>query len=429
MRKKTKLLGLLFLLTVFLSLPSNTVCAAKLSNMSGKQIISTLKTNGFPIHSYNIYSTNKSDPNHLLGKPHQYKCKIDFQDRTYMDDDIECSGTVEIFKNSSDATRRRKYLKTIYDAVPSWSMRMYQYSNVLLRIDYSVASKRAKYYKNAFSDMSKGKTPRFPITINKKSKTIYPGKTYTLKHNILSKTAKWSSSNKKGATVSKAGKVTAKKKGTAVISAKFNGYTVKCKVTVKNPPVKINKEYLTLKMGESYTLKLLNTSKRATWISDNERVATVSANGKVTAKASGSTEITAFLGSYCYSCEVIVPQEGIAMPGITVSTINWEAVSSEVTFRIQNNTAHAIEIYKTAYAYDDDYELLKAMEMPYYYNKTILPGQQDDVNFVAYSSNNVIYNTQRITFFFDMDGVKYRCEAEYNYEYGQPYKFSYYREV
>ena len=91
MRKKTKLLGLLFLLTVFLSLPSNTVCAAKLSNMSGKQIISTLKTNGFPIHSYNIYSTNKSDPNHLLGKPHQYKCKIDFQDRTYMDDDIECS--------------------------------------------------------------------------------------------------------------------------------------------------------------------------------------------------------------------------------------------------------------------------------------------------------------------------------------------------
>ena len=36
MRKKTKLLGLLFLLTVFLLLPSNTVCAAKLSNMSGK---------------------------------------------------------------------------------------------------------------------------------------------------------------------------------------------------------------------------------------------------------------------------------------------------------------------------------------------------------------------------------------------------------
>lgn len=44
---------------------------------------------------------------------------------------------------------------------------------------------------------------------------------------------KWSSSNKKVATVNSKGKVTAKKKGTAKISAKVGGKTYKCKVAVK----------------------------------------------------------------------------------------------------------------------------------------------------------------------------------------------------
>ena len=44
---------------------------------------------------------------------------------------------------------------------------------------------------------------------------------------------KWSSSNKKVATVNSKGKVVAKKKGTAKISAKVGGKTYRCKVTVK----------------------------------------------------------------------------------------------------------------------------------------------------------------------------------------------------
>lgn len=47
--------------------------------------------------------------------------------------------------------------------------------------------------------------------------------------------AKWSSSNTKVATVNSSGKVTGKKKGTAVITAKANGKTYKCKVTVLRP--------------------------------------------------------------------------------------------------------------------------------------------------------------------------------------------------
>ena len=73
------------------------------------------------------------------------------------------------------------------------------------------------------------------IKLNATKKTIDKGKTYTLKVSGTSKKVKWSSSNKSVATVSSKGKVTAKKAGTATISAKVSGKTLKCKITVKNP--------------------------------------------------------------------------------------------------------------------------------------------------------------------------------------------------
>lgn len=78
------------------------------------------------------------------------------------------------------------------------------------------------------------------ITFVKTKQTIYVGKKLTLKVSVpkkyKSKTSKikWSSSNTKVAVVNKKGVVTAKKKGTAVIKAKFYGTTAKCTISVKN---------------------------------------------------------------------------------------------------------------------------------------------------------------------------------------------------
>lgn len=74
------------------------------------------------------------------------------------------------------------------------------------------------------------------IKLNVKSKSIYKGKTYTLKVQGTKKKVKWSSSNKKVATVNSKGKVTAKKKGSCYIYAKVSGKKLKCKITVKNKP-------------------------------------------------------------------------------------------------------------------------------------------------------------------------------------------------
>lgn len=71
------------------------------------------------------------------------------------------------------------------------------------------------------------------ISISKKSVTLTKGKTYKLKlKNANAKKVKWSSKNKKVATV-KNGKITAKSVGKTTIIAKYKKKTYKCKVTVK----------------------------------------------------------------------------------------------------------------------------------------------------------------------------------------------------
>ena len=69
-------------------------------------------------------------------------------------------------------------------------------------------------------------------SLNKTKTTIVIGMNRYLKVKGTSGKVKWSSTNKKIATVSKTGKVTAKKKGVCYIKAKVKGKTYKCKVTV-----------------------------------------------------------------------------------------------------------------------------------------------------------------------------------------------------
>lgn len=119
------------------------------------------------------------------------------------------------------------------------------------------------------------------------------------------KTVSWKSSNTKVAAVS-GGKVTAKKPGTATITATIGGKKAECKVTVKGIS-KLNKKKVSLKRGKSITLKATTTPKNAkvTWKTSNKKVATVK-KGKVTAKAKGKATITAKSGKTSIKCKVTV---------------------------------------------------------------------------------------------------------------------------
>jgi len=80
------------------------------------------------------------------------------------------------------------------------------------------------------------------VKLNKTKATIYVGKTVTLKLKNNKKKIKWSSSNKKVATVTKNGKVKGKKAGKTTITAKVGKKKYRCRVTVRKKQTNRNIE-------------------------------------------------------------------------------------------------------------------------------------------------------------------------------------------
>ena len=135
------------------------------------------------------------------------------------------------------------------------------------------------------------------VTLNKKTATVYKGKTTTLKATVTGTAASkvtFTSSNPKVAAVNKTtGKVTAKAKGTAVITAKCGDVKVTCKVTVKNPTLTLNKTSASVKVGKitKITAKAAPSGK-VTYKSGNKKIATVSSNGTIKGIKKGTAKIT-----------------------------------------------------------------------------------------------------------------------------------------
>lgn len=149
------------------------------------------------------------------------------------------------------------------------------------------------------------------VKMSKKTLSMDVGKKVTLKATVSPTTASstkasWKTSNKKIATVGNDGKVTAKKPGTATITATIGGKKATCKVTVKGIS-KLSKTKVSLKRGKSITLKATTIPKKSkvTWKTSNKKVATVK-NGKVTAKGKGTATITAKAGKSSVKCKVTV---------------------------------------------------------------------------------------------------------------------------
>ena len=136
--------------------------------------------------------------------------------------------------------------------------------------------------------------------LNKKKLTLVTGATFQLVIEGVEGQITWKSSSKKIAKVSGTGLVKASKPGKCTITAKVNGKTYKCKVTVKQgvKKIKLNKKNVSLKVGDSLKLKATVSpdnaaNKKVKWESDNPDVATVSKKGVVQAVGGGTATITA----------------------------------------------------------------------------------------------------------------------------------------
>ncbi|MDD7469472.1 MAG: Ig-like domain-containing protein [Porphyromonas sp.] len=170
------------------------------------------------------------------------------------------------------------------------------------------------------------------ITLDQTELTIKVGKKATLTPTIepadaSNKNVTWSSSDETVATVSD-GVVTGVKVGTAEITAKTaNGLTTKATVTVEEIPVtKINLPATEASMTIGGTMDLKPviepadaTNTHISWRSSDPDVATVDANGRVTAKGAGTATITGTAASGVkVTLVVTVSDEVIEVTAVTL---------------------------------------------------------------------------------------------------------------
>ena len=163
------------------------------------------------------------------------------------------------------------------------------------------------------------------VKLDRTSLTLTKGKTYTLKTTVTgtNKAVSWSSSNSSVASIDKNGKVTAKAKGTATITAKVDGVSASCKVTVNEPAkttIKLDKTKVTLGAGEPCTLKAtVNPSQKVAWTSSNPKLVKVDSNGKLTVtkdifnyfEVEQTVKITAKAGNATATCTVTTNYERV----------------------------------------------------------------------------------------------------------------------
>ena len=148
------------------------------------------------------------------------------------------------------------------------------------------------------------KTKTLPIVpyvkLNKTALTLGVGQSYTLKATQNTNASlQWKSGSTAVAMVSSAGKITAKKAGTAKVTVTAsNGKAASCTITVKPAPtsVKLNKTSVSMTAGNTLTLAATllpsGTAAGRTWKSGNTAVLTVDSAGKITAKKAGTTTVT-----------------------------------------------------------------------------------------------------------------------------------------
>ncbi len=201
-------------------------------------------------------------------------------------------------------------------------------------------------------------TPAESITISRETATLKVGETVELTANVLpedatDKTVSWTSNDEAVATVDAEGKVTAVALGEATITAKCGEVSTYCTVTVVATPaesITISQETATLKVGETVELTATvmpedATDKTVSWTSSDEAVATVDAEGKVTAVALGEATITAKCGevsTYCTVTVVATPAESITISQETATLKVGETVELTATVMPEDATDKTI---------------------------------------------------------------------------------------
>ena len=196
--------------------------------------------------------------------------------------------------------------------------------------------------------------------ISKQHIILEPNQKIQLYLNGTTQKVKWSSSNKKAATVSSDGLVSAKSFGYGDINATVNGITFSCDFTVEKPYLSDNK--LVLIQDDSHWMNVYDTYQDEKWSSSNSSIATIDSSGDIEAVGSGECLIICDLGYKKLYCNVLVENPVLSKESIiltegenfqlnlngTTQTVNWSSSNPSV---IDVSKTGMVTAKKTGYGY------------------------------------------------------------------------------
>ena len=131
------------------------------------------------------------------------------------------------------------------------------------------------------------------FTLNKTSVTLYTkGKKNIQLSADTESVVKYTSDNEKVAVVDENGRVTAKKAGTALITASADGYQSTCRIVVKKPTFKVAKKMIKVKKGKKARIIVkVRPSTKVVFASANKKIVAVTKKGMLKGMKKGQTKI------------------------------------------------------------------------------------------------------------------------------------------
>lgn len=169
------------------------------------------------------------------------------------------------------------------------------------------------------------------------------------------------SSDSKVVSVSRYGKLTGKKAGTAYINATCGIGYASCKVVVNDTKVNVNMTSIVLERGQSKRLIAYSSNKsKITYRSSKKSIATVSSNGLVEAKKPGETIIYIKADNTTKECIVTVKK-----PMVTLNTYSKNMYKNQ-TYKLIASTSSGLKpkykSNKSSVAKVDSNGMIKALK-------------------------------------------------------------------
>jgi hypothetical protein len=183
--------------------------------------------------------------------------------------------------------------------------------------------------------------------------------------------------------------------------------------------VKLTYKEIKLREGASWTLNLENAeSSKVKWSSDDKKIVSVNAKGKIKAKKAGTATITATYKAKKYNCAVTV----VAAPDIEVEVLTGGGDISSVKIKVKNNSSGKITVDKEGIVIDATVNLSfgpylkQTLSRGYFYADSKTKITKGSSKTITYYKNENITSTETDGSSYFYFTIIYKG-VEFNYEY------------